>query len=375
MPHLTDIISMKNFSTVSARIAVAALFTGLLALPAQAAKTCEFRANAPDQHLVVKGDTLWDISGTFLEHPWCWPQVWGMNKEEIKNPHWIYPGQIVYFDRANRRLSLNRPGSGDGLGANGTVRMSPQVRTEGLGVDAIASIPSRVIEPFLSQPLIVEADELKGAPRIVAARESRLFLAKDEKVYVRGPLKGISSFQVFRPGIPLKDPESGKLLAYEAVYLGTVKLNAEAKAGSDVHSFIVSDSKQEMAVGDLLMPAPPTAVHNYVPHQPERLVDSRVIGIYSGVTYAGQNQVVSINRGSLDGLDIGAVLQLYTRGKTVKDRTASKGMTGMSTTMIKLPDEQSGTLFIFRTFKRISYGLIMQVTEPVEVGDVAKSPE
>ncbi len=375
MPHFTD-ISMKNFSTVSARIAVAALFTGLLALPAQAATVCKFRPNAPDQHMVVKGDTLWDISGKFLEHPWCWPQVWGMNKDEIKNPHWIYPGQIVYFDRASGRLSLRKPGSGDGLGGNGTVRMSPQVRTEGLGADAIASIPSNVIEPFLSQPLVVESDELKGAPRIVAAREGRVFLAKDEKVYVRGPLKGGSSFQVFRPGTPLKDPVTGKVLAYEAVYLGTVSLNAEAKPGSDVHTFIVSDSKQEMAVGDLLMPAPPTAVRNYVPHQPERQIDARVIGIYSGVTYAGQNQVISINRGALDGLDVGSVLQLYNLGETVKDKTQpSAGWFKRNNATIKLPDEQSGTLFVFRTFKHISYGLIMQSTEPVEVGDVAKSPE
>jgi hypothetical protein len=364
---------MKNFSTVSARIAVAALFTGLLALPAQAASVCAFRPNAPDQHLVVKGDTLWDISGKFLEHPWCWPQVWGMNKEEIKNPHWIYPGQIVYFDRVNGRLSLNKPGSGDGT--NGTVRLEPQIRTEGLGVNAIASIPSTVIEPFLTQPLVVEADELKGAPRIVAAREGRVFLAKDEKVYVRGALNGGTSFQVFRPGIPLNDPVTHKLLAYEAVYLGTVKLNAEAKPGSDVHTFIVSDSKQEMSVGDLLMPAPPTVVRNYVPHQPERAIDGRVIGIYAGVTYAGQNQVVSVNRGSLDGLDVGSVLQLYTLGKTVADKTASKGMFGMRSNAVKLPDEQSGTLFVFRTFKHISYGLIMQVTEPVEIGDLAKSPE
>ncbi|MFL6658599.1 MAG: LysM peptidoglycan-binding domain-containing protein [Massilia sp.] len=366
---------MKNFSTVSARIAVAALFTGLLALPAQAS-TCAFRPNAPDQHKVVKGDTLWDISGKFLEHPWCWPQVWGMNKDEIRNPHWIYPGQIVYFDRANGRLSLNPPGSGDGLGgANGTTRIQPQIRTEGLGADAIASIPSAVIEPFLSQPLIVESDELKGAPRIISAREGRVFISKDEKVYVRGALKGNTSFQVFRPGVPLNDPDTGKLLAYEAVYLGTAKLNTEGKGSNDVHTFVVSESKQEMYNGDLLMPAPPTAVRNYVPHQPDHMVNARVIGIYSGVTHAGQNMVVSVNRGTVDGLDVGSVLQLYTLGKTITDTTAEKGMFSMATQKVKLPDEQNGTLFIFRVFKHISYGLIMQVTEPVEVGDLAKSPE
>lgn len=370
---------MKNFSTVSARIAAAALFTGLVAaLPAQAARTCEFRANAPDQHLVVRGDTLWDISGKFLEHPWCWPQVWGMNKEEIKNPHWIYPGQIVYFDRANRRLSLNRPGSGgDGLGGNGTLRLSPQIRTEGLGKDAIASIPASVIDPFLTQPLVVETDQLLGTPRIVAAEEGHVFLGQDDKMYVRGNLGGGSSFQVFRPGVPLKDPVTGKVLAYEATYLGTAKLNQEAKPGSDVHTFIIASSAQEIGVGDRLIPAPPTPIRNYVPHQPDANIDARVVSVSSGVQFAGQNQVVSINRGKLDGLDVGSVLQLYTLGRTVQDKTMDKkSMFSMNRGQtIKLPDEQSGSLFIFRVFNRISYGLIMQVTQPVKVGDVARSPE
>lgn len=365
---------MKNFSTVSARLAVAALFTGLLAAaPAQAAK-CEFRANAPDQHKVVKGDTLWDISGTFLEHPWCWPQVWGMNKEEIKNPHWIYPGQIIYFDRVNGRLSLNKPGSDGGYGPNGTNRLQPQLRTEGLGKDAIASISSNVIDPFLSQPLIIEGKELDTAPRIVAASDGHVYLGKDDKVYVRGNLNGVSSFQVFRPGAPLKDPVTKKVIAYEAVYLGSVKVNTEAKPGSDVHTMIVSSAKQEMGVGDRLMPAPPTAIRNYVPHQPDQPVEARVVSSYSGVNFAGQNEVVSINRGSLDGIDVGTVLQLYTLGQTVPDTTVKTGAMGRSP-MIKLPDEQNGTLFIFRVFNHISYGLIMQVTEPVQVGDVAKSPE
>ena len=366
---------MKNFSTVSARVAVAALFAGLLAGPAQAAN-CQFRANAPDSHLVVRGDTLWDISGKFLDHPWCWPQVWGLNKEEIRNPHWIYPGQTIYLDRATGRLSLSRPG-GQGMngGADGVLRLSPQVRTEGLGRDAIASISSNVIEPFLSQPLVVEGKELSGAPRIAAAQEGHVFLGKDDKVYVRGDLQGNSSFQVFRQGTPLRDPVTKRLIAYESLYLGTVKLYAEAKPGVDVHTFIVGSSKQEMGVGDLLIPAPPTPMRNYVPHEPDRPVDARVMSIYGGVSHAGQNQVVTLNRGSIDGLDVGTVLQLYTLGKTVQDRSVPRGMFSMGKKMIRLPDEEAGTLFIFRVFQNVSYALIMQVTEPVEVGDVARSPE
>lgn len=364
---------MKNFITVGTRLAVAALFALGAAAPALAAD-CAFRPNAPDQHLVVRGDTLWDISGTFLEHPWCWPQVWGMNRDEIANPHWIYPGQIVYFDRLHGRLSLRRPGSDDGAGLPVT-RLSPQVRTEGMDGDAIASIPAGVIEPFLSMPLIVEENQLASAPRIAATEEGHVFLAPGDKLYVRGALQGESRFQVFRPGTPLRDPDSGRVLAYEAVYLGNVQLQTAARGGADVHTFVVAKSQQEMGVGDRLVAAPAMPLRNYVPHPPARAVKARVLGIYSGVTYAGQNQVVSVNRGTLDGLDVGAVLSLYHFGATIADPGGSKGVLGMGKTMIKLPDEQVGSLFIFRVFKNVSYGLIMQTTQPVQVGDVAASPE
>jgi hypothetical protein len=363
---------MKNFSTVVTRAACAALVACVVAGPVQAAE-CSFKPNAPDQHLVVKGDTLWDISGAFLEHPWCWPQVWGMNRDEIRNPHWIYPGQIVYFDRARGRLSLTRPG-GD-AGDAPLLRLSPQVRSEGLERQAVDAIPAGVIEPYLTQPLVVEDKALAGAPRIAASEEGHVYLGNGDRVYVRGNLQGVSEFQVFRPGGPLKDPQTGAVLAHEAAYLGTVKLVKAAAAGVDVHTFTVSSSVREMGVGDRLMPAPPPSVRNYVPHPPARPVDARVMSIYSGVTHAGQSQVVTVNRGSIDGLDVGSVLQLYHFGKTVADPEGSKGFLGFGRTTMKLPDEQYGSLFIFRVFGRVSYGLIMQVTAPVEVGDVAKSPE
>ncbi|WP_317201969.1 LysM peptidoglycan-binding domain-containing protein [Janthinobacterium sp.] len=365
---------MENFSTVGARLVFAALFAATAGGAAQAAN-CAFLADAPDQHEVVRGDTLWGISGKFLEHPWCWGQVWGLNREEIHNPHWIYPGQIVYLDRTAGRLRLGRPIGAGAAGAPRDTRLAPQLRVEGLGKDAVASIPSGVIEPFLTQPLIIEADELAGAPRIVATQENHLFIGKGDKAYVRGDLKGGNSFQVFRPGQPLKDPVTHAVLGYEAFYLGTLMLSAAAKPGGEVHTFAVASAKEEMGVGDQLLQAPPTPMRNYAPHPPERQVDARVMSIYGGVGFAGQNQIVSVNRGALDGLDIGAVLQLYHDGKTVTDATGPKGWHGMGKPQVKLPDEQYGSLFIFRVFKHISYGLIMQVTEPVQIGDVATSPE
>ena len=368
---------MKKFSTAALALASAAAFVGLPAAAqsatgdaAIAARTvttgrCAFLPNAPDQHLIVKGDTLWGIAGKFLQHPWCWPQVWDLNREQIRNPHWIYPGQIVYFDRAAGRLRLGRP-VGQGAGSN--VRLSPQVRISSLDADAIRSISAADIEPYLVRPLIIEEEEFKDTPRIVATQEGHVFLAKGERAYVRGDLKGGTAFQVFRPGKPLKDPGTGKVIGYEAVYLGDVKLVRTGKTPDEADSFVVTASTEEMGVGDRLVLLPPQPIINYVPHAPQQLVDARIVSVYGGVNQAGQSQVVSVNRGADEGLDIGAVLELSRFGGIIQDSTDGKKP-------VKLPDEKYGELFIFRVFKHISYGLVMQVRRPVQIGDVAQSPE
>ncbi len=368
---------MKKFSTIALLLAVA--FPAIVTLPVAAQDVvstvrtgkCTFLPDAPDKHEVVKGDTLWGISSTFLNNPWCWPEVWGMNREEIRNPHWIYPNQIVYFDRVNGRLRLGNPINGARSGstlANGSVKLQPQIRSESLDLNAITSIPSNLIEPFLVQPLIVEEKTLLNAPRIVAAQEGRVNMAKNDKAYVRGDLRGGTSFQVFRPGVPLKDPDTKKVIAYEAAFLGTVKLDRIAKTADGVDTFIVSNSKEEMTVGDRLVPVPPMPILNYVPHPPEQTVSARVVSIYGGVNTAGQNQIVSINRGASAGLNLGTILQLSRYGKVIQDKTDNKNA-------IRLPDERYGSLFVFRVFDNISYGLIMSVTDAVAVGDVASSPE
>jgi hypothetical protein len=377
---------MKNFSTVGALLAA-------LVLPAQAQTArlpseqvspqrmaavkaaCEFRPDAPDQHVVVRGDTLWAIAGMFLRQPWCWPEVWDLNREQIANPHWIYPGQTVYFDRAAGKLRLGKPlGEPAGEPLNGELRLVPQVRSEALAKDAVPSIDARSIEAFLSQPLVVAENEAAGAARIVAQQEGRVYLGRDDKAYVRGDLQGATAFQVFRPGKPLKDPVTGKVIAYEAFYLGTASVTKPAAPGSDVHTVTITSVKEEMGVGDRLRPMPAIPVLNYVPHRPLQPVDARVVSAYNGVSYAGQGHIVTINKGAQDGLDIGAVLALYRDGEVIQDKTAKAGWFGRGE-RIKLPNEQYGTLFVFRVFDHISYGLIMQVTDAAQVGDGARSPD
>lgn len=374
---------MKKFSTATLFLAALASHA---AIGAEGQKPrCSFLSNAPDQHVVVRGDTLWGISGRFLQHAWCWPEVWGMNREEIRNPHWIYPGQVVYLDRAAGRLRLGKPTGDGGTGAGAatdaggtpTVRLEPQLRTEGLGQQAVPSIPANVIEPFLSHPLVISEDDLKEAPRIVATQEGRVNLGKDDKAYVRGDIKSGTSFQVFRPGTPLTDPVTGKVLGYEAPYLGTIKLERAARAPNEAHVFKVVNSKEEMGVGDRLLPIPPTPIINYVPHPPEKPVDARVMSVYGGVSQAGQNQIITVNRGKNDGIDLGTVLELSRHGGEVVDKTDDKSWSfaPFGRKLVTLPDRQYGSVFIFRVFDHISYGLVMQVTDSVQIGDLAKSPE
>ncbi len=365
---------MKNFSIAALCLAFSAALTP--AVHAQTATTsvsgnarCAFLPNAPDQHVVVRGDTLWDISGRFLQQPWCWPQVWDMNRDQIRNPHWIYPGQIVYFDRAAGRLRLGAAGAAGNTGDTQNVKLSPRIRSDELDGDAIASISLSEIGQFLTQPLIIDADELTGTPRIVATREGRVVLGNDDTAYVRGDLQDHNDFQVFRAGKPLKDPGSGKVIGYEAAFLGTMHLQRASRADNEPHSFVVTRVKEEIGVGDRLLPVEPKPFINTVPHPPLEAVEAQIVSVYGGVSQAGQNQIVTINRGRNDGIDIGTVLQLQRLGKTMTDTTGGRKE------VIKLPDERYGNLFMFRVFNNISYGLVMQVRDTVQIGDIASSPE
>ncbi len=330
-------------------------------------------ANAPESHTVKLGDTLWDVSSVFLTNPWRWPELWGMNKEQIANPHLIYPGQILRLVKGDGRARLEVAGRGAAPlpGAPGdSVRLSPQVRDAGgERGPAISSIPNNLIEPFLSQPVVVGANELARYPRIVATQEGRVYLGRGDTAYARGFADDrIDNFHVFRPARPLFDPDDvarKSPIAYEAFYLGVARM---AKRG-EVATLRIQDSKQEIGVGDRLVPIERQPLIAYVPRRPERAVDGRIVSVYGGVNQAGTQSIVTLNRGTREGLEVGHVLALIETGATVQDRTAS------GREFIKLPDERIGEMFVFRVFENISYALIMRVQKAVKVGDRFAQPE
>jgi len=337
----------------------------------------ELAPNAPDSHTVQPGDTLWDISRLFLTSPWRWPELWGMNLDQIRNPHLIFPGQVLVLVKADGRATLQLARPGGGMPDN-TVRLSPRIRSELLDNGAIASIPLHLIGPFLNDAVVFESNELAGAPRIVATQEGRVLLSRGETAYVRGDLGGVRDFRLFREPQPLKDPVSGEVLGYEARYVGTTgfvragedRIGASGRPEIVPATFRINDLRLEAGIGDRLHPVPQQDLSAYAPHAPATPIDGRVISIYGEALTAGQNQIVALNRGARDGMERGHVLALWRSGTTAVDRTNAVG----KPVMLKLPDERHGLLFVFRTFERVSYALILNVQDPVSPGDRFTQP-
>lgn len=332
----------------------------------------ELAPNAPDSHTVKRGDTLWDISKLFLKSPWRWPELWGMNLEQIRNPHLIYPGQVLYLDKSNgrARLRLARPVEPV------TEKLSPRVRVEPLENSAIASVPMHLIGPFLNEAMVFETNQLNVAPRVVATQENRVLASRGESAYVRGDMDAARDWQLFRLPQPLLDPATGEILGYEARYVGTAQLvrKGEVRDGADGKPEVVPSTitltqlREEAAVGDRLAPLPPRDYNAFVPHSPAEAIAGQIVSIYGDGLNAGQNQVVALNRGAKDGLERGHVLALWRNGSRTVDPTSSDRAT------LVLPDERHGLLFVFRVFERVSYALILQVQDPVRQGDRFTQP-
>ncbi len=369
---------MRLNSIIATALFSACLLPPLLAPAPLRAEEIQLQENRPDRYTVQKGDTLWGIAGKFLKQPWRWPDVWRMNREQIKNPHWIYPGDIIALDKVDGqwRLSVAQGGRPD-------IRVTPTVRVEPLQAQAIPSIPPGDLAPYLTQPIIAGPDGLPGAARIVAARDNRVVRGEGDFVYATGvDERQGTEWYIYRPGNVLRSFDSNETLGYEMRYLGAARVDRFG----EVSRMQITRAREEILLNDLLVPAPREVLVNYVPHAPDAAVDGRVIELYSGGTEAGRGFIVVIDRGARDGLEVGNVLAVYHPLSVIPDPRPYEGPEVLSklpeptrtivppTTFLNVPPERSGLMFVFRVFDRLAYAILLNTSDPVVVGDMVREP-
>lgn len=324
------------------------------------ADTLQLAKDAPERYVVVKGDTLWDISGKFLKQPWRWPEIWQMNKAEIKNPHWIYPGDVILLAQCDGkpclRLLKNQK-------ASGTEKLSPRARVEQLQGTAITSIPAAAIDPFLDKPLVMAEADYLAAPRVGAGPDNRVVFGQGDTIYavdMNGQPGEI--WQIFINRASVLDPDKKEVkIGLELAYLG----DAVVTQSGEVATLRVSRSVREIPVGARLVKAPEKPFINYVPHLPELPIDAKVLSSYGGERYVGSLSTVVLNRGANDGVDVGTVLFAYKPGKKIKKEKDDEAER-------ITPPLRNGSVFVYRVFPTLSYGLVLDSTDAVTYGDAVK---
>lgn len=385
---------MKISTKLHLRRSTAAVLVSLGALAASAlpqianaqVDVSELRQGAPSTHTVVKGDTLWHIAGKFLEKPWKWPDLWALNKAEVKNPHLIYPGNVLRLEVVNGKAQL-RVGAGDALGE---LVLKPGMRVEQLAAEDafISAVPISQIRTFLTRPLLVDVDAFQKAPKVLAGTDGRIVSGKGRRLYATG-IEGAANtlYSVYRQGAPLVDPDSGEILALEAVHLGSVKI---VRAG-EASLLEVLESNQEITPGDRLMPVEQKPVFSPVMRAAPQTLRARVVRVHDGQssslladtgmnarTYdreGGPMSVVILSRGTVNGVEAGHVVQLMTSGATVGRGGTFGFINGRKAPVpVKLPDEANGQAIVFKAFDRVSYALVMSASRSVRSGDAVQAP-
>jgi len=324
----------------------------------------QLKEGHPERYTVVKGDTLWGISGKFLTEPWKWPEVWELNPQ-IKNPHLIYPGDeiaLVYID-GKPQLQLSR--SGSGVSSRGTVKLSPTVRRIP-EVQAIQTIPLETINSFLLSNRIVDSSEqFEKRPYVVAGQEKHVVSGAGDRIHVLGRLEqDVPTFGIFRPGKRYVDPQTQEVLGINAESIGSGQVIAEE---GNVATLTVTRSNQEVRIGDRLLPSEERAINStFTPSTPAGEISGLILDVPRGVTQIGAMDVVTLNKGVRDGLAPGNVLAVYKTGETVHDRISGQS--------VKTPDERAGLLMVFRTYDKLSYGLVLSTNQPLSVLDKVRNP-
>ncbi len=337
-------------------------------------ETVVYEPEHPQTYIVEEGDTLWDISSSFLKDPWFWPEIWHKNPQ-VENPHLIYPGDelaIIYVGGEKRVQILRRGETGEALAATGTgglkvVKLSPRIRAQSIDA-SIPSIPIESIRQLLEKPLIIDEDTLADAAYVLDSRDNHLANAINDTLYVRNLDTDIvdGRYQVFRPHKPIVDTASGEVLGYEALFVAETRLERKG----DPASVRVTSSVREILRDDRVLPIDNSNMErDFFPRPPQDNVNGSVISLLDGISQLGQYQTLAINLGERDGVNTGTVLAVHRTGNVVVDRNEAE-----PNFRVKLPDERSGIIMVVRAYEKMSIALIMEADNPIKMEDIVTRP-
>ncbi len=328
------------------------------------AEDSPFKAGSPESYIVQKGDTLWDISGRFLDSPWIWPEIWHANPQ-IENPHLIFPGDVVrmvYID-GKPHLTVERTVR---LVPNSDARLEPTIRILPME-DAISAVSLDKIASYLSHSRIIMPEDKDAAPYILAGPERRIIVGDGDKAYARGEFdRDTRNYGAYREDEIFIDKETKEVLGIYALGVGNVRVKKYGVDGG-VSTLIVTRADEEMRAGDILLPTEGRAVDSiFYPSAPNEAIKGTILAVEGGVSQIGVMDIVIINKGLRDNIEDGHVLAVYKDGEEVRDRVAKD--------RVKLPDERGGLVMVYRTFEKLSFGIIMEAYMPLAVGDKLGNP-
>ncbi|MGK0440744.1 MAG: nucleoid-associated protein YgaU [Pseudohongiellaceae bacterium] len=333
------------------------LVLSLVSVPSfSAGDTLALKADHPQTYVVKKGDTLWAISGMFLRDPWLWPKIWHVNPQ-LDNPHLIYPGDelnLVWIN-GQPRLVVKR---------GRDVKLSPSVRISELA-KAIPAIPMNAVAPFLSNSRVLASGELEQAPHILAGKAGHIISGAGDELYARGDFDEKQvAYGVFRKGEAFVDPDSGELLGVQALSIAGAKLIEQEKS---VATLALNATSEEVRRGDRLLPDEDRDLFaSFHPSAPNGDINGYIIAVEGGVSQIGLMDVVVINKGTRENVEVGQIMAIYRQGELVRDVVAKD--------VVKVPDSRAGLLMVFRTFEKVSYALVLKATQVLSVTDKIKNP-
>lgn len=369
------------------------------------AASLKIRPNAPQRYVVKNGDTLWGISGKYLYSPWQWNRLWGANRNAIRNPHLIYPGQVLILRYVNGQPRLGFEHTQTRSDGIPVIKLHPRVReTSGYG---IPTVNVNLYRMFMKHPQIIAPEETANAPRLIAGPDNRVLYTQGNRVYAYGLTKP-GRYLTYRVNKNITDPETGKFLGQEVVFSGIAntlpytdsalenrthasdeklksneyytQVNKAMKLRTQsAQPLVIEEAVSEIRKDDYLLKLPEGLdSFNVMPHAPARPIQAKVVSIFDGVGEAGQFQTITLDKGELDGLDKGTVVSLYKRGRQVRVNLSNnlirKPKDKDTVELVSIPAEEIGLAMVYRTSDHLASAIILESLNSVSIGDTASEP-